>query len=106
MNSCSSIEREDEGHLNELADPFPSYFRRVETHAIERFADGGLEEKVVRADKPYARGFHPPGFADDEESDDLALDPRRSQAVRISRRAPAMPERHLSFNLFGGERLR
>jgi hypothetical protein len=63
MNSCSSIEREDEGHLNELADSFPSYFRRVETHAIERFADGGLEEKVVRADKPYARGFHPPGGA-------------------------------------------
>jgi hypothetical protein len=106
MNSCSSIEREDEGHLNELADSFPSDFRRVETHAIERFADGRLEENVVRAEKPYARGFHAPGFADDEENDDLAFDPRRSQAARISWRAPAVSERYLSFNLFGGERFR
>ena len=100
MNSCSSREREDEGHLNQLADSFPAHFRGIELHAIECFADGGFEENVVGADKADTRRLDAASFADDEEGDDPAFDPGGSKAVGISWSAPAISEGNLPLYLF------
>ena len=104
MKSCSSIEREDEGHLNELADCFPAYFRGVEAHLVECVTDCRFEKNVVGADKSYCLGLDATSFADDKKRDDLAFDAGCSESIRISRRTRTVSERHLSFNLFGGER--
>lgn len=104
MNSCSPREREDEGHLHELADSFPAHLRGIEPHSIQCFADGGFEKNMVGADKADARRLDAASFADNEESDDLAFDPGSSQTAGIPRGAAAVSECYLAFNPIGRKR--
>src|SRR5688500_9591110 len=101
MNSRSSREREDEGHLNQLADSLSTCFRGIEPHSVQRIADSGFEKNVIGADEADARGLDAASLADHEECDDLPFDPGGSQTVGISRRPRAVPERHLSLDLPG-----
>ena len=70
-----TCECKNERHLNQLSYPSPADFSGNESHSAERNAHGILEQSVVGAHEPNGLFLGAPVLVDDEEHDDLALDP-------------------------------
>src|ERR1041385_4672431 len=79
----SFVQRKDERHLNELLHLAAAELRRKEAVVREHVANGAGEELVIRLHDLERLHVGAAGSVDDELGDDLPLDVRGAQLVRI-----------------------